>query len=51
MIRIIKIREEEVDVEEKDLEEEASMGNIFTTKKKGIDDLIVPSAKEGQIEE
>ena len=45
MIRTIEIREEEV--EDKDLEEEASMGNIFTVEKKGIENLNVPSAKEG----
>ena len=49
MIRTIQIREEEA--EEKDLEEEASMGNVFTTVKKGIEHLNVPSAKEGKIEE
>ncbi len=31
MIKTIEIREEEV--EEKDLDEEASMGNVFTTEK------------------
>ena len=45
MIKTIEIREEEV--ENKDLEEEASVGNIFTTEKKGIDNLDVPCAKEG----
>ena len=46
MIRIIEIIEQEV--EDKDLEEEASMGNVFTMeKKKGIEHLNVPSAKEG----
>ena len=34
MIKIIEIREEEV--EDKDLEEEASIGNVFTVEKKGI---------------
>ena len=34
MIRTIKIREEEV--EDKDLVEEASAGNVFTMEKKGI---------------
>ena len=45
MIRKIEIREEEV--EDKDLEEEASMGNVFTVEKKGIECLNVPSSKEG----
>ena len=49
MIRTMEIREEEE--EDKDLEEEASMGNVSTMKKKGIEHLNVPSAKEGQIEE
>ena len=34
MIRKIEIREEEV--EDKDLEEEASVGNVFTAENKGI---------------
>ena len=34
-----------------DLEEEASVGNVFTMEKKGIENLSVPSAKEGQIRE
>ena len=45
MIKTIEIREEEV--EKKDLEEEAFMGNVFTVEKKGIENLNVPSAKEG----
>ena len=45
MIRIINIREEEA--EDRDLEEEASMGNIFIVEKKGIEHLNVPSTKEG----
>ena len=49
MIRTIEIKEEEV--EEKDLEEEASVGIFFTMEKKGTDHLNVPSAKEGQIKE
>ena len=49
MIIKIEIREEEV--EDKNLEEEASVGNVFTTKKKGIENLNVPSAKEGWIKE
>ena len=49
MIRTIEIREEEA--EDKDLEEEAFVGNIFTMEKKGIGNLNVPSTKEGQIEE
>ena len=43
MIKIIEIREEEV--EGKDLEEEASVGNVFTMEKKGIEHLNVPGAK------
>ncbi|MFA1663063.1 hypothetical protein ACDX32_27305, partial [Klebsiella quasipneumoniae] len=49
MIRTIEIREEEA--EDKDLEEEASVGNVFTAEKKGIKHLNVPSAKEGQMKE
>ena len=49
MIRTIEIREEEA--EDKDLEEEAFVGNVFTAKKKGIGHLNVPSTKEGQIKE
>ena len=45
MIRTIEIREEEV--KDKDLEEEASVENVFTTEKKDIEHLNVPSAKEG----
>ena len=45
MIKTIEIREEEA--EDKDLEEEVSMGNVFTTEKKGIEHLNVPSAKVG----
>ena len=45
MIRTIEIREEEI--EDKDLKEETSMGNVFTMEKKGIENLNVPSAKEG----
>ena len=48
MIKIIEIKEEEV--EDKDLEEEAFVGNVFTAKK-GIQNLNVPSAKEGVIGE
>jgi len=44
MIGTIEIREEEV--EDKDLEEEASVGNIFTAEK-GIEHLNVPNTKEG----
>ena len=47
MIKTIEIKEEEV--EDKDLEEEASTGNVFTTKKKGIEHLNIPSAKEEYI--
>ena len=49
MIRAIEIREEEV--EDKDLEEEAFMGNGFTTEKKGILNLNVTTTKEGHIKE
>ena len=49
MIRIIEIREEEE--EGKELEEEASVEIVFTTKKKGIEHLNVLSAREGMIEE
>lgn len=45
MIITIEIREEEE--EDKDLEEEASVENVFILKKKGIENLRVPSAKEG----
>ena len=45
MIRTIEIIEEEV--EDKDLDEDDSTGNFFTTKKKGIEHLNVPSTKEG----
>ena len=49
MIRTIEIREEEV--EDKDLEEEAFVENVFTVLKKGIENLNVPNTKEGQIGE
>ena len=45
MIKTKEIREEEV--EGKDLEEETSMGNVFTMEKKGIKNLNVLNAKEG----
>ena len=45
MIITIDIVEEEV--EDKDLEEEAFVGNFFTVEKKGIENLNVPSAKHG----
>ena len=45
MIRTIEIREEEV--EDKDLEEATSVGNVFTIDKKGIENLNFPSTKEG----
>ena len=48
MIRTIKIKEEEA--KDKDLEEEASMRNIFTMEKKGIEHLNDLNAKEGKIE-
>ena len=47
MIKTIEIREEEA--EDKDLEEEASVGKVFTVEKKEIEHLNVPSSKEGQI--
>ena len=49
MIKIIEIREEEA--KDKDLEEEASVGNVFTMEKKGIEHLNIISAKEGWIGE
>ena len=49
IIRTIEIKEEEK--EGKKLEEEASMENVSTTMKKGIDHLNVLSTKEGIIEE
>ena len=45
MMKTIEIREEEV--EDKDLAEEASMGNVFIAGKKGVEHLSVPSTKEG----
>ena len=45
MIKTIEIKEEEA--EDKALEEDASVGNVFTGGKKGIEHLNVPSAKEG----
>ena len=44
-IRTIEIRDEEE--KDKQLKEEASMGNVFTIEKKDIEHLNVPSAKEG----
>ena len=41
MIRIIEIREEEA--EDKDPDDEASLGNVFTIEKKNIENLNVPS--------
>ena len=49
MIKTIEIKEEEA--EDKDLEEVASVGNVFTAEKKGIEHLNVPNSKEGQIKE
>ena len=49
MIRTLDIREEEAG--DKDLEEEAFVGNVFTIEKKGIGCMNVSSAKEGQIKE
>ena len=49
MIKTIEIREEEA--EDKDLEEEAFVGNVFIAEKKGIECLNIPNAKEGQIKE
>ena len=51
MIRTIEIKEEEEEEEGKELEEEASMENVSTTMKKGINHLNVLSSKEGMIEE
>ena len=48
MIRTIEIREEEE--EGKELREEASMENVSTTMKKGINHLNVLNTKEGMIE-
>ncbi len=54
MIPIISIittkefREEET--QDKDLEEEAFVENVFDMEKMGIKNLNVPSSKEGQIE-
>ena len=45
MIITIEIREEET--EDKDLQDEASVVNVFTMKKKGIENLNVPNAKKG----
>ena len=45
MIITIEIREEEVD--DKDLDDEASVGNVFIVEKKRIKCLNVPSTKEG----
>ena len=45
MIRTIEIRVEEV--EDKDLEEEASVRNVFTVEKKDIEHLNIPNIKEG----
>lgn len=39
MIKTIEIKEEKA--KDKDLDEEASMGNVFTTEKKGIKHLNV----------
>lgn len=47
MIKIIEITQEEA--EGKDLEDEVSVENVFTTEKKGIENLNVSSTKEGQI--
>ena len=44
VIKIIEIIEKEV--EDKYLEEEASMENAFTKKKKGIEHLNISNAKE-----
>ena len=45
MIRTIEIKEEEA--KDKDLNEEASVGNVFTIEKKGIEHLNVSNTKEG----
>ena len=47
MIRSIEIKEEEA--EAKNLEEEVSVGNVFTVENKGKENLSVPGAKEGKI--
>ena len=44
MIKIIEIREEEP--KDKDIKEEASMGNVLTMENKGIEHINVPNAKE-----
>lgn len=49
MIKTIEIRQEEE--ERKDMEEEVFVVNLFTAKKKGINHLNVPNAKEENIEE
>ena len=49
MIWIIEIGEEEA--ENKDLEEEDPMGNVFIVDKNGIENLNVPNTKEGKIKE
>ena len=49
MTKIIEIREKEV--EDKDLEEDSSVGNVFVVEKKRITLLNVPNDKEGKIEE
>ena len=46
MIRTIEIREEEV--EDKDLEEETSMGNVFTIEK-DIENLNSRSSRKGRL--
>ena len=45
MIKTIEIKEEEV--EDKDLEEEISMGNVLTMEKKGKEHLNILNTKEG----
>ena len=48
MIRTIEIREEQE--KGKELKKEASMENVSTTMKKGIEHLNILSTKEGMIE-
>ena len=40
----LEIREKET--EDKDLEEEASVGNFFTSEKRGIENFNVPNVKK-----
>ena len=49
MIRTIEIRDQEE--EGKDMKEEVFVENVFTVKKRGIENLNVLNTKEGLIEE